>query len=298
MLNLIRLGLVLPIHNRKNITINSLNNIHSAIRYYERNGLKNLIIDIIVVDDGSIDGSGDWIKSNRPEVILINGDGHQWWSGSINMGAKYAVRNLNCSHVLLWNDDTICKEDYFCQLELVVLSNAIYQTSILVSKIFWLNESNNLFNFGCLYSKMTGKKTLIGLNQKDIFKEIKKIDWSGGMGTLIPANILEEVNYFDNINFPQYHGDIDFFLRAKEKGHSAYSIPNLTIYNDKETTGMNVAKSMKDLKLMLFSNRSIYNFKQNFYFNRRHSNTLISWFNLFNEYILLILKSIRYLTKQ
>lgn len=285
---MITIAIVIPVFNRKNITIQGLNNLNESIAFYKQQSKNIFNFKIIIVDDGSTDGTGDWIEKNEPQVVYLKGDGNLWWSGSINMGAKYAIDEMQSSHVLFWNDDTICDKEYFYELEVAILNDQTLLESILVSKIFWMNKEKTLFNFGCYFNPRNGKKTLIGLNSKDIYNEIIPVDWSGGMGTLIPATILTAVNYLDNKNFPQYDGDIDFFLRAKEKKYKAFAIPNLIIYNNPETTGIHSKNKMKDLFVILTSNRSLHNLKKNIKFNKRHSNTISSWILLLKEYTLMM----------
>ena len=50
------------------------------------------------------------------------------------------------------------------------------------------------------------------------YNEVKKIDWCGGMAVAIPVEVFKKIGGCDNINFPQYDGDTDFFLRAKKAG--------------------------------------------------------------------------------
>jgi len=113
---------------------------------------------------------------------------------------------------------------------------------------------------------------------------------------LIPVSILKKLNYFDAENFPQYFGDFDFFLRAKENGFCAYAIPTLKIYNNRDSTGFYKVKNFKDFKNLLFSSRSMYNLKQNIHFTKRHSNSPISWLRLLLIYcyhtLMLIVNSI------
>ena len=166
-----------------------------------------------------------------------------------------------------------------------------FRTSILVSKVFWQDQPNVLFNFGCFFDRRTGRKKLIGYNETDTgekYQKITQVDWSGGMGTVIPAEILRAVDYFDSKNFPQYHGDSDFFLRAQRKKYTAFAIPVLKIWNNRETTGIRGARSLSDLGKALYSNRSNYNLKQNYIFNQRHSNSIGSWVNLLHQYAVYI----------
>lgn len=286
---MINIAIVIPVFNRKNITIEGLANISEALTFYQQESKNIFTFKIVVIDDGSTDGTSDWIQRNRSDVFCLKGDGNLWWSGSINKGSKYAIEILQATHVLFWNDDTLCAKEYFKELEKVVIHNNKLLENILVSKIFWLgNKEQLLFNFGCYFNPKNGKKTIIGLNKKDVYNEIIPVDWSGGMGTLIPASILVEVDYLDAKNFPQYDGDIDFFLRTKEKNYQIYAIPTLHIFNNPETTGIHNQKKITDLPAILTSLRSLYNVKKNIQFNLRHSNTFTSWIRLLKDYVSLI----------
>lgn len=287
------ISIVIPIHNRLDITKKGLESINCSLAYYKANGNNSYLYKIIIVDDGSTDGSADWIKNNYLDVIVLPGSGDLWWSGAINMGARYAIENLGSDYILLWNDDTICSEDYFYEMEQLLINNPQYHDCIIVSKIYWQHKSNLLFNFGCYFNPKTGKKTIIGLNKVDVYNEIISVDWAGGMGTLIPAKAISTLNYFDDKSFPQYYGDIDFFLKAKNKGFKAFAVPTLKIYNNLESTGINNAYSFKEFKTILLSNRSIVNFKQSYKFNIRHSNTIISWIKFTGKYFFLFIKTLR-----
>ncbi len=50
-----------------------------------------LPFNVIVVDDGSTDGSYDWISNHYPQVHVLKGNGDLWWSGGMNMGIEYAI---------------------------------------------------------------------------------------------------------------------------------------------------------------------------------------------------------------
>lgn len=290
---MITIAILVPVFNRRNITIAGLINLDEAIAFYKQESSNKFKINIIVVDDGSNDGTSEWIATNRSEIICLKGNGNLWWSGSINLGAKYAIEKLNSSHVLFWNDDTLCAKDYFYELEKAFLNDNQLLESILVSKIFWLgDEKHLLFNFGCYFDPKNGKKTIIGLNSEDIYNEIIPVDWSGGMGTLIPASVLKTVNYLDAQNFPQYDGDIDFFLRAKEEKYQTYAVPTLHIYNNPETTGIHNQQKLKDLPAILTSLRSLHNVKKNIRFTIRHSNTISSWGFLLKDYAALLFRLI------
>lgn len=292
---MLTVSILIPFHNRLLLTQQGVTSLHKALWLYEAQGNGSFNFSVIAIDDGSTDGSSEWLTEQYPAIHLLKGDGNLWWTGAINTGARYAIEQLKADFVVLWNDDTQCDIRYFVELDKLFGQNFIGQNSILASKIFWLDESDTLFNYGCYYSHRTGQKKLIGLNETDSeqFNQIIPIDWSGGMGTIIPATILTELNYFDAEHFPQYHADIDFFLRANKHGYRAYAIPTLKIYNNRASTGMLKTKNFTDLKNLFLSNRSNYNLKHNFLFNQRHANTVFSWAHFFVKYAVLTSQSVR-----
>ena len=59
--------------------------------------------EIIVVDNASTDGSGDWIKDHHPQIKLINNDQNYGYSGGCNRGIHQADGDL----VVFLNNDTV-----------------------------------------------------------------------------------------------------------------------------------------------------------------------------------------------
>lgn len=287
-----KIAIVIPIYNRLEITKSGLLNIHLALLNVKENSQFNF--DVIIVDDGSDDGSSEWIKENYPAIKILRGDGNLWWTGSVDLGSRVAVNELGYDYVLLWNDDTICNQDYFEEL-INILNQSFYNNKILVSKVLWQDERDVIFNFGCYFDSKNGKKILNGSNEvdSDKYNNIIKVDWSGGMGTLIPKEVLKSIDFFDPKNFPQYHGDSDMFLRAKKNGFETFAIPTLKIYNNKDTSGIKRIKNFKDLKNYFTSNRSNYNFNQNVFFCKRHTIGAMAWINFSKYYLKAFLISIK-----
>ena len=62
-------------------------------------------------------GTGEWINQNHPEITLLKGDGNLWWSGGVNMGAKYVLERKDTDYLLLWNNDILPESVYFTQLD-------------------------------------------------------------------------------------------------------------------------------------------------------------------------------------
>src|SRR3990167_3620609 len=62
-------------------------------------------LKVILIDDGSTDGSATWIKDHHKDVEVLAGDGSLWWAGATNQGVRSAQR-LRADYVLTINNDT------------------------------------------------------------------------------------------------------------------------------------------------------------------------------------------------
>ncbi len=83
--------LIIPVHNRKNLTL-------GCLEHLTKTGDRQPY-HIIVVDDGSTDGTGEDIKAQYPDVILLPGDG----DFSRRIGSlKVRIRLTNDVRLLLY----------------------------------------------------------------------------------------------------------------------------------------------------------------------------------------------------
>ena len=89
---------ILPVHNRRAITLRCLANL-------QQTGVFGWA-QIVVVDDGSTDGTGDAVRAQFPAVRILPGDGNLWWGGAIRLGMDDAMRSG--ADFLVWlNDDCL-----------------------------------------------------------------------------------------------------------------------------------------------------------------------------------------------
>jgi len=65
---------IIPVHNRKEFTRNCL-------RSLQRQTVSDRL-RIIVVDDGSEDGTDEMLAAEFPEVIVLRGDGNLFWTAA------------------------------------------------------------------------------------------------------------------------------------------------------------------------------------------------------------------------
>lgn len=276
---------VIPVHNHLDYTKECLRDLD---RQKDSLFFKSNDIQIIVIDDGSTDGTGEWIKENYPEIYVHRGDGNLWYSKATNIGMKHAFENYGSDFIMIWENDTYPKEGYFDSLQGIV-ENWDNKT-LICSKLYYRHQPDRIFGMGGTFNRRTGNKTLIGRTELDgpEYQQDREVDWFLGIGVMLHKSIIERVGYLDEKNFPHYHADIDYSLRAQDEGLRNVVFHELRLLNDTETTGINHKKdkSLKDFYDSLTSIKSNRNVRRNFMFYRRHTTSMYAYLSLIKIYII------------
>ena len=175
-------------------------------------------IDILVVIDGSTDGTIEMIKAKYSKVKMVFGDGNLWYTKSINMGFK-ALENNPPDLVLILNDDTRLPRDY---IENLYKSFLKYDKHTIVGSISITYEKPYRVFFSGVKRNILGDKSLIPFLKKIDLQSISGLYPSRtlpGRGALIPWEAIKALNYFDE-KFRQYGSDMDFIRRAAKKNYN------------------------------------------------------------------------------
>jgi GT2 family glycosyltransferase len=274
------ISIVYPVFNGLEYTKASLYSL------YQIHNVENFetLVNVIIVDDGSTDGTYEWIEANYPQVKVLKGNGSLWWSGGINKAVHYAISQLNSDYILWWNNDIIAGNNYFENLFAHLHSHN--PQIIIGSKIYLAQSKETVWSMGGLFDPMTGVKSLIGTAMQDccLYNEITECDWLPGMGTITHKSVYEKVGMLDEKSFPQYHGDSDFTFRSKKMGFKIFVYPDLKIYNDTRHSGVKHDDSFRMLIRSLFSIRSNYNIKKDILFYRKHAKSYKAYWVLFLKY--------------
>jgi GT2 family glycosyltransferase len=273
-------SVIIPVFNGLSFTRKSLANL--AMHRQKLVG-EDHKIEIIIVDDGSTDGTAQWVTNNYPQVHLLQGNGNLWWSGGINKGITYALEHLHSDYILWWNNDIWCEDDYFSNLFLLLEQNPA--AHLIGSKILRLHDKR-VWGMGGRFDPRSGKKYMVGERQADgeQYQHSFEVDWFPGMGTCIHNSVFESIGLLDEENFPQYHGDSDFTFRARKAGFKLIAHPSLVIYNDVSNTGIQHNNSFGKLYQSLTGLKSNYNIRKNILFLRKHSASPKAYLPLVKKY--------------
>jgi len=277
-----KLAILIPVFNAKAYTEKCLENLFELI---EKSIFPAEYIEIIVIDDGSTDGTEAFVKGNFPKVIVLKGNGNLWWSGAVNMGAEFAISQRSVDYILLWNNDVTASADFF---DAVFHKIQEGKTNIVYgAKVYTSEERKVVWSMGGTFNHRNGDFTMIGYNQPDsvVFEREYSCNWLPGMGTLIHKSVVEKIGYWDNINFPQYHGDSDYTYRAFMNGFKIIALPDLVVWNDTTHTGLRHKGSFKNLIASLSDVKSLYNVKVNLIFFKKYAKGVFAYNYLFRMYL-------------
>ncbi|MEN2283878.1 glycosyltransferase [Algoriphagus sp. SE2] len=278
-----KFSLIIPVFNRREITLKGLEYLHNAILFEE-----NIDLKIFVVDDASSDGTSEAIRDKYPNVYILKGDGNLWWSGSINYCLNHILNNnILTDYFILWNDDLVIEENYFTMLLDVVRS---YPDHIISSIVYYLSDPKKIFFNGAKFDSSTGKKSIIngGMIDKGNFPIITECDWTGGMGVIIPKKVITSIGFFDSKRFPQYYGDCDFMLRAKNSNFNIICHSYLKVWNDRDYTSFQTNNSFINYFKGLNIIKSNFNIFIDFKFYNKHTSKFIAFKSVLFKHLKII----------
>ena len=186
--------------------------------------------ETILVDNGSTDGSPEYIRANFPEVRLLALKENLGFTGGNIAGYKLAGGGL----IALLNNDTEADSEWL---------QAIHNGSLLfehagsfASKMMYFDERRRIENCG-FEMAITGTPTELGRDEPDGPEWCSPRNIFGACGGAVAyrRSMLKDVGFLDPDFFMIYE-DVDLSFRAQLSGYDCVYLPQAIVYHHYRST--------------------------------------------------------------
>lgn len=205
--------IIIPAYNRRIVTLGCLAKLKEEAILPKWN--------VIIVDDGSTDGTSEAVWAQYPEVFLVHGTGDLFWTGAIELGMRFAFRRGATSFVWL-NDDSIVDAN---SLETIVSRAEECGGMVSAQGLVIIERLNFVWHHPLIYRTRWG----VLCKEPDLSQQEIRVDTCRGNLVALSRKVVETIGYPDGARIPHVNGDTDYGLRASRAGISVVIIPRAVV---------------------------------------------------------------------
>lgn len=250
-------GIVIPVWNAVAYTLACLESLTRLV--YPS-------FEIVVVDNGSTDGSSEAIRSRYPSVVIIRNETNRGFAHACNQGLRH-VFGKGAEFALLLNNDTLIAPDML--INLVGAARSYPDTGIFGPKICYADRPDVPWFTGIRFNRPIYIVRTASPRYQVQSDVPVRVDFISGCGMLIRRSVYEASGGLSEDYF-MYYEDLDFCLRAKQAGWFAMYVPHALMWHV-----LSVSSGGKDSPL-----KQYFQVKSSLIFYRRHTRGLWYFLNL------------------
>lgn len=194
----------------------------TCLRSFERVDYRPLTL--IVVDNGSDDGTSEAVCAAFPEVEILRTETNLGFAEGNNVGLRRALE-LGADFAFVLNNDTELERQTIPAL--VEEAARRPDAGALCSKVLYADPPDLIWFAGASFDPARGYSgRLTGYRERDSerWSQVAETTRACGAAMLVPRRVLEEVGLFDAELF-FYQEDTDWSLRARAAGFRHYVVP-------------------------------------------------------------------------
>lgn len=203
--------------------------------------------EVILVDNGSTDGSQDYIRQNFPEVRLVELNENRGFTGACNAGYASSQGEFIC----LLNNDTEADPHW---LETIVDTFERYpQAGSVASKMLLFDRRDHFHTAGDFYrvNGLPGNRGVWQADRGQYDREEPVFSACGGAAAYRRA-MVDEIGFLDDAFFFSCE-DVDLAWRAHLAGWNVLYAPGAVVYHKlKASGGSGVTGSYHDGRNFLY----------------------------------------------
>jgi len=216
-------SVIIPHYNNKSLLENCLTSIKKA-------DITNLVDQIIVVDNGSTDGSIRYLRGLKSKTLNLKpifNPANLGFAQAVNQG----IKSSKTSWVIILNNDIKLKPGWFLAIKKGIKKYQDKNLAFLFGKV--LNQSGTKIESVGLNFHLCGKSANIGNGEKnspDKYKHEKELVAAPASAICFKKSAIVKVGLFDQ-DFFVYLEDLDLCLRLADCGFRGFYLPSAVSFH-------------------------------------------------------------------
>jgi GT2 family glycosyltransferase len=204
-----------------------------AIDSYLKNNYGNF--KIIVIDNGSTDGTEEFVNKNYPQVSLLRLKENLGYSGGFNEGLKYSFGEEIADYALITNNDVLADENIVD--ELVKTASTDEKIGFTTGKVYFYNSRNTLQTVGMAYDPVRLNGGHIGIFEEDKgqYDKVEERAFADDIFMLVSRNLYQQTGGYDE-EFVLQAEQFDWQIRAKINGFKIMYTPFAKLWHKESMT--------------------------------------------------------------
>jgi GT2 family glycosyltransferase/glycosyltransferase involved in cell wall biosynthesis len=192
---------------------------------------------VIVVDNGSIDGSVEMVEKEFPWVKMIKNRKNMGFSKASNQCIDYALKH-GAEYILLLNNDVEIVEKKWLT-KMLSFFESDPQIGILGCKLLY---SDGRIQSAGGFISLRGVSDGHGEIDRGQYDKVRVADYVIGAALLIKAEIICKIGLLDEGFSPLYFEETDWCLRARFHGYKVIYTPHPTFVHKGGSTTQSIKK--------------------------------------------------------
>ncbi|NDK55859.1 glycosyltransferase family 2 protein [Pontibacter fetidus] len=227
--------IVIPVFNRKEFTRACLDSL---------NRQTNQDFKVIIVDDGSTDGTDEMLRIEYPEVDVLRGDGNLFWTAGVNLGIRHALKQ-GADKIMTMNNDVVVDER---MIEQMYKWHAKKPEALIGALELDAENGKPIFGGERLNWISGSTQQILEIIPEPERRGLHAVTHLPGRGLFIPRAVFEKIGLFDEDRFPHYIADFDYTHTARRAGFELYVNYDAKILTYPEASGDRENRRNKSLK--------------------------------------------------
>ena len=215
---------------------------------------REVLISILVVDNGSRDDSVKQIKRACPNVDMLCLPANLGFAGGYNAGIKNFL-DSDADSIFILNNDTVIYPD-----TIQALLRGAKEWDVCVPKILFHDSPHQIWAAGAKWRRFPPSVIMIGYKRSDgqKYNVPRSLDYATGCAMLLKRQVAEIVGGFDP-EYQNYQEDYDFCHRIRAAGFRIGYVPEARLLHKvSKTLGENSPE-----KWRLMGRNTVYFYRRN-----------------------------------